>query len=408
MWSGNKFSSIVDEDKTPDISLTSSEGDHLDKMDFTRIKLDSDEDEMRIDYMNGSKLDANNNIVDDDSDSEKPLNIMQNIQFAELQFDQLQLSDNEAPQKLDDFLPNVYNINFSDNEDKDGDGDSEVSTYNPGNNIKFMSSIESEQQDGNHSSVHTDIEEIKTESIRSSAVESTIHSTIESVKSNYYDSDFTPETQPTSPSNNDKPHKSANNDEFSTSPDGKHSSHRKQKRSKSSRHTRTTSTSARSQSVTGSLTSTSSLTSDSDSSQSSFKKSRRRHDNSKHKPTKHSNTAVQTDFIPNTNDILNFKYPWQHDKPHNIAAHVVDGETLHVLTSYDPSVLAAHDMMKFHFKLLQQHVDNSRRLYQAYSQDTGHSKFKYTTVEDTMEFIEKNRPKVQTYQEVLKQIKSDN
>ena len=86
----------------------------------------------------------------------------------------------------------------------------------------------------------------------------------------------------------------------------------------------------------------------------------------------------------------------------------MDGETLHVLSSYNPSVLAAHDMMKFHFKLLQQHVDNSRRLYQAYTKDTGHSRFKYTTVDDTMEYIKKNRPKVQSYEEVLKEVKNEN
>lgn len=403
LWSGNKFSSMVDEDKTPDISLTSSEDENLHKMDFSRIKLDSDEDEMRIDYMHGSKVDTNNNVVEE-VDSDNSFNMMQNIQFAELQFGQLELSDNET-QKPDDFLPNVYTVNFTDDENKENNDSSEVSSYNPGNNVKFMSSIESDQENEKHSSVHTHIEEVKTESIHSSFAESIIHSDIEeSVKSNHYESDFSSESQQTSPS----PRKSATNNDTLTSP-RKDSSRNKRRRSKSSRRTRTSSESSRSE--TGTLTSTSSLTSDSQktSSQSYVKKSSsKRHYRRHSSKNTHTNTAVQTDFIPNTDDILNFKYPWQQDKPHNIAAHVVDGETLHVLSSYNPSVLAAHDMMKFHFKLLQQHVDNSRRLYQAYTKDTGHSRFKYTTVDDTMEYIKKNRPKVQSYEEVLKEIKNEN
>lgn len=405
LWSGNKFSSIVDEDKTPDISLSSSEDENLRKMDFSRIKLDSDEDEMRIDYMRGSKLDANNNIVEE-VDSDTSLNMMQNIQFAELQFGQLELSDSEI-QKPDDFLPNVYTVNFTDNENKENDNTSEVSSYNPGHNVKFMSSIESEQE--KHSSVHThtDIEQIKTESIHSSIAESIIHSDIEESVKNY-ESDFLSESQQTSPSRKISPHKSATNSDTLTSPQKDRRRH-KQRQCKSSRCTRTSSESTESES--GTISSASSLTSDSHhtSSRSSVKKtSSKRHHRRHSSKNTHTNTAVQTDFIPNTNDILSFKYPWQQDKPHNIAAHVVDGGTLHVLSSYDPSVLAAHDMMKFHFKLLQQHVDNSRRLYQAYSKDTGHSRFKYTTVEDTMEYIKRNRPKVQTYEEVLKEIKNEN
>ena len=411
LWSGNKFSSIVDDDKTPDISLTSSDDDNLKKMDFTRIKLDSDEDEMRMDYMHGSKnVDANNNVIEDVDDSDNEF--MQNVQFAELQLGELQLSDNEAPQNMDDFLPNVYTVNFSDTDKgKEGNDSSDVSSYNPGNNIKFMSSIESEHQE-NEASIRTESgDEIKTESNHSSDVESPIRSIIESVNDNNdYESDFPSETQQSSPTRNSPP-KSVTGEEFTPSYTQKSRNRNKRSKSKSSRHTRSESsnrTNSRSGAGDDTVSSTSSISSETHSKSSTPRKSYKRHHRhhtSKHNYTKQTNTAVQTDFIPNTNDILNFKYPWQQDKPHNIAANVVDGETLHVLTSYEPSVLAAHDMMKFHFKLLEQHISNSRRLYQAYSSQEESGKFKYTTVEDTMNFIEKNAPKVQTYEEVLRQMK---
>ncbi|XP_066915876.1 uncharacterized protein C19orf44-like isoform X2 [Clytia hemisphaerica] len=406
---------MVDDDKTPDISLSSSE--NLSDMDFTRLKLDSDEDEMRIDYMRDSKQrDINNNIVVSDDEQN---NLMQNIQFAELQLGDVELSSNNYSQKLDDdFMPNVYTMNFSDdNEVNQNNSSDSVSSYNPQGNIKFMSSIETEASDVNN--VQTD-DEIKTESI-SSVAESEVaeilteKSNSESIiKSDRYVSDF-------SSGRSSKLSRKKSTEMTMTSPEHRNTSRRKiKRRSKSSQQKSSTSASSRkttsTESDTGTLSSTSSISSDSEHSKSSNvytaksspSRTRRKPKSSKHKTKKQTHTSVQTDFKPNTADILNFKYPWQQDRPNNIAAQVVTGETLHVLTNYDPAVLAAHDMMKFHFNLLNQHIDNSRRLYEAYSKETSSGRSKYTTVEDTMNFIEKNRPKVQTYEEALEDIKRNN
>jgi len=79
-----------------------------------------------------------------------------------------------------------------------------------------------------------------------------------------------------------------------------------------------------------------------------------------------------------------------------------------VLTNYNPAVLAANDMMKFHMELLTKHIQNSRRLYEAYAAESVNSNYKYTTVEDTFGYIERNKPKVLTYKQALRKVKGEN
>jgi len=446
LWSGNKFSSLVDEDKTPDISLDSSDDDNgLEGMDFTKIKLDSDEDEMRIDYQRKNSRDVNNNDAGA-SDGDESLNMMENIHFAELKIAEVELSDNEVGEKPDDFLPNVvYTMNFSDKENTESD--SQISDYNPRDNVKFLSSIESEvsARDKNNNNAknlggynYSSISEgeIKTESVSSapkSALDSGKHTTRSRTTTggrtssnsrrsnkNKYESDFVSDT------GSGRTHSNKNSDKNNTVKRRRrlrrHGNLDKSNSSSKSVSTTATST-TNSDSDSRTLSETSSLASDTHHS-TSLSSRRRRESRSPSRKNSKSNrkasskhhsggkksqksTSAQTDFVPNTSDILNFKYPWQQDtRPHNIASHVVDGETLHVLTSYEPAVLAAHDMMKFHFKLFQQHVDNSRRLYQAYTAESADSNYEYTTVEDTMKYIKENGPKVESYNEVLKKIRS--
>ena len=113
--------------------------------------------------------------------------------------------------------------------------------------------------------------------------------------------------------------------------------------------------------------------------------------------------AVQTDFqdVDYTEQVLNFKYNWQSSEPSRIAPHVIDATTLDMLTNYSPAVLAANDMMKFHLDLMKKYIDSSRRLYEAYSSIDSTSNFRYTTIEDTMNYIKKNRPRVTNYEDAL-------
>ena len=104
---------------------------------------------------------------------------------------------------------------------------------------------------------------------------------------------------------------------------------------------------------------------------------------------------------------MGFQYDWQAPGRSNVASHVLDPTTVDVLTTYNPSVLAANDLMKFHMQLLHQHIDDSRRLYESYANENVNCNFRYTTVEDTQRFIERNRPKVVSYEEALKKVKDD-
>ena len=73
------------------------------------LNLDSDEDEMRIDYIREAReQDENNNDISS-SASRASLNLMQNIHFAEVDNDDIQLSDSylHKSEKSNDFLPKI-------------------------------------------------------------------------------------------------------------------------------------------------------------------------------------------------------------------------------------------------------------------------------------------------------------
>ena len=72
------------------------------------LNLNSDEDEMRIDYIREAReKDENNNDIS--LSSRASLNLMQNIHFAELDNDDIQLSDSylHKSDKSNDFLPKI-------------------------------------------------------------------------------------------------------------------------------------------------------------------------------------------------------------------------------------------------------------------------------------------------------------
>jgi hypothetical protein len=54
------------------------------------------------------------------------------------------------------------------------------------------------------------------------------------------------------------------------------------------------------------------------------------------------------------------------------------------VTAYNPAVVALTDMLRQQLRLVEQFVDNSRRMYESYTSNLN-TTYRYTTVEDTLQ-----------------------
>ncbi|KAL4230692.1 hypothetical protein ACF0H5_011068 [Mactra antiquata] len=86
--------------------------------------------------------------------------------------------------------------------------------------------------------------------------------------------------------------------------------------------------------------------------------------------------------------------------PTPIATQTVSADALEAMTSYSPSMLALHDMLKSQLELTKEFLDVQKRMYANFSNDIKPG-FKYTTLEDTKKYIKKNRKKKLTFKEAL-------
>ena len=75
--------------------------------------------------------------------------------------------------------------------------------------------------------------------------------------------------------------------------------------------------------------------------------------------------------------------------PSPIARHVVDADAIEAVTAYNPAVVALTDMLRQQLRLVEQFVDNSRRMYESYTNNLN-TTYRYTTVEDTLQYINEN------------------
>eukprot|EP00058_Branchiostoma_floridae_P021369 XP_002606859.1 hypothetical protein BRAFLDRAFT_126338 [Branchiostoma floridae] len=97
------------------------------------------------------------------------------------------------------------------------------------------------------------------------------------------------------------------------------------------------------------------------------------------------------------------QYGAGYTDPTPVATHVVNPDALEAMTSYSPSVLGLNDLLRQQLQLTQQFVTNTRRLHQFYvnSLQADHS---YTTLQDTLQFIQEHRRPVLTMEEALQQV----
>ncbi|CAG2251246.1 Uncharacterized protein C19orf44,Uncharacterized protein C19orf44 homolog [Mytilus edulis] len=92
--------------------------------------------------------------------------------------------------------------------------------------------------------------------------------------------------------------------------------------------------------------------------------------------------------------------------PTPIATHVVSPDALEAMTAYSPAMLALHDMLKQQLDLTKQFIQSQKYLYTSFT-DSMETTHKYTTLEDTRQYIKKHRPKTLTFKQAMKMVKSE-
>lgn len=96
----------------------------------------------------------------------------------------------------------------------------------------------------------------------------------------------------------------------------------------------------------------------------------------------------------------------QYVDPSPIATHIVSPEAMEAMTAYNPAIVALNNMLREQIRLVEQFVEINQRMYESYSAGVNGS-YRYTTLEDTQQFIRRNRPKTISYEEALEQVKQE-
>ncbi|XP_051977974.1 uncharacterized protein C19orf44 homolog [Xyrauchen texanus] len=90
--------------------------------------------------------------------------------------------------------------------------------------------------------------------------------------------------------------------------------------------------------------------------------------------------------------------------PAPIATHTVSAEAIESLTSYSPAVVALNDMLRQQLALTRAFIESTRHHYTSVLDSLGPADYKYTTLDDTKEFIRAHRPPKLSIEDALEEV----
>ncbi|CAM4661684.1 unnamed protein product [Leuciscus chuanchicus] len=90
--------------------------------------------------------------------------------------------------------------------------------------------------------------------------------------------------------------------------------------------------------------------------------------------------------------------------PTPIASHTVSAEAIESVTAYNPAIIALNDMLRQQLALTRSFIDSTRRHYKSVHESLGTADYKYTTLQDTKEFIRAHRPPKLSIEDALEEV----
>lgn len=90
--------------------------------------------------------------------------------------------------------------------------------------------------------------------------------------------------------------------------------------------------------------------------------------------------------------------------PTPIASHAVSAEAIESLTAYSPAMFALNDMLRQQLALTRSFIDSTRRHYKSVLESLEPADYKYTTLQDTKEFIRAHRPPKLSIEDALEEV----